>query len=88
MSITNRSIDVKASTADLNTLLSDYEGQLDAILGRPEDEIDGADVEWLESGIEIIEGELELRHEAEEDRRQQLHDEMVDDMLAQDGRWG
>ncbi len=63
MSITNRSVNRKASTADLNTLLSDYEGQLYAILGRPEDEIDGADVEWLESGIEGIEDELARRYD-------------------------
>lgn len=32
--------------------------------------------------------ETELAHEAEQDRQQQLHDEMIDDALAQDGRWG
>jgi hypothetical protein len=31
---------------------------------------------------------VELEHEAEDARQQQLHDEMVNDMLAQDGRWG
>lgn len=30
----------------------------------------------------------EEEHEAEEAYRQQLHDEMVDDALARDGRWG
>ena len=30
----------------------------------------------------------EMEHEAEQDRKQMLHDEMINDMMAQDGRWG
>jgi hypothetical protein len=32
--------------------------------------------------------EDELAHEAEQERQQRMHDEMVDDMLTRDGRWG
>lgn len=30
----------------------------------------------------------EMEHEAEQERKQQLHDEMVNDMLIEDGRFG
>lgn len=30
----------------------------------------------------------EMEWEAEQERQQIMHDEMVDDMLARDGRWG
>jgi hypothetical protein len=32
--------------------------------------------------------ELEMEHEAEQERQQRMHDEMIDDALARDGRWG
>jgi hypothetical protein len=59
MSISNHSVDVRASTADLETLLNDYEASLAEMdLDSNPDE---AHAEWLESGIEIIEDELEKR---------------------------
>jgi hypothetical protein len=61
MSISNHSVDVKASTADLESLLNEYEASYDRIMDLPDDQIDDAQLEWLESGIEIIEGELEKR---------------------------
>lgn len=37
---------------------------------------------------EQAEADIELAHEAEQERQQILHDEMIDDMLARDGRFG
>jgi vacuolar-type H+-ATPase subunit C/Vma6 len=48
-------------------------------------------------GVQRVQDELdsryydelaELEHEQEEARKQQLHDEMIDDALTRDGRWG
>ena len=59
MSISNHSVDVKASTEDLEVLLNDYE----ASLRESEDDptADDSYIEWLESGIELIEEELDRR---------------------------
>jgi hypothetical protein len=61
MSITNRSVDVKASSEALVTQLEGYEASL-AALNMDEE---GDTAEWLESGIELIEAELD-RREAED----------------------
>jgi hypothetical protein len=39
-------------------------------------------------GIDVDELLAEQEHEAEQERQQQLHDEMINDMLIEDGRWG
>jgi hypothetical protein len=87
MSISNHSVDLDASTPDLEAQHKSYAASLEAA--------DDDQAEWLESGMELIEAELdrraaeaELAHEAEQDRQQVMHDEMIDDAMAQDGRWG
>lgn len=59
MSVSNHSVNVRASTEDLETLLNDYEASLEEAGTDPA--ADEAYVEWLESGIELIEDELERR---------------------------
>lgn len=59
MSISNHSVNVRASTEDLETLLNDYEASLREADDDPN--ADEAHMEWLESGIELIEEELERR---------------------------
>jgi hypothetical protein len=54
MSITNSTVDLTASTADLEGLLKSYLDSLEAVT---EDDT----AEWLESGIEIIDHELSKR---------------------------
>ena len=61
MSITNRSVNRKASTAELEVELADYEASLEESATDPT--ADEAYVEWLESGIEIIEDELARRYD-------------------------
>lgn len=54
MSITNSTVDLTASTADLEGLLKSY---LDSLEAGTEDDT----AEWLESGVEIIDHELTKR---------------------------
>jgi len=71
MSITNRSVNVKDSTNDLVTQLEEYEQSYDCIMDLPDDQIDNSQLEWLESGIEQIEAELERR----DDDPENYHDD-------------
>lgn len=75
MSISNHSVDRRASTADLEAQLEGYEESLNVAYtdGYTPDE---AYAEWLESGIELIEAELAARTmEAE----LPAHDDSLDD---------
>lgn len=64
MSITNRSVNLKASTEDLQVELGDYEASYaEALEYEGTDQFDDAHAEWLESGIELIEQELANREE-------------------------
>lgn len=49
-----------------------------------DDRAEAAEIAYTDELIRLE----ELEWEAEEARRQQLHDEMINDMMAQDGRWG
>lgn len=68
MSISNHSVDVKASSAVLAAQLEGYEASLEAL---PEGDDDMA--EWLESGIDLIQDELDKR-EHEDDEMGQHYD--------------
>lgn len=62
MSISNHNVDVNASTADLEAQLASYEASLEAL--NEGDLLDDSNLdtaEWLESGIELIDGELAER---------------------------
>lgn len=59
MSISNLSIDRSASTEELATMANDYRASLTEASTDPH--ADDSYVEWLESGLEIIEGELAER---------------------------
>lgn len=61
MSISNHSVNVKASTADLEAQLNEYEATLTELDNQGDLQDDYELVEWLESGIELIEEELERR---------------------------
>lgn len=66
MSISNHSVDVTASTADLEGLLKSFEDSLEALNeGDLLSEANADTAEWLESGIEIIEDELAKREDEE-----------------------
>jgi hypothetical protein len=59
MSISNHSVNLKASTEDLEVQLNDYEASYTEADTDPN--ADEAYMEWLESGIELIEAELDRR---------------------------
>lgn len=59
MSISNHTVDLTLPTDELELLLTDYEGAYDGEMGR--EFADDAYLEWLESAIELIEGELAQR---------------------------
>jgi hypothetical protein len=64
MSISNHSVDVKASSADLAKQLEGYEASLEALNeGDLLSEANADTAEWLESGIELIEAELGRRED-------------------------
>lgn len=67
MSISNRSVNVKASTSDLEAQLESYQTSYGKLVHMPEHLVDDAQLEWLESGIELIEAELDRRDDADSD---------------------
>ena len=61
MSISNHSVDVRASTEALEAQLASYEASYERMYA--DDSADEAQLEWLESGIELIEAELDRRED-------------------------
>lgn len=82
MSISNHSVNVKASTADLATQLEGYEASYDRIMDLPDDQIDDAQLEWLESGIELIEAELGRREDEDNEMGQHYDSPSIQDTLG------
>ena len=71
MSISNHSVDVKAPTSELVKQLEDYEASYAEADTDPS--ADEAYMEWLESGIELIEAELGRREDEDEDNELGQH---------------
>lgn len=93
MAHTAETITERATTKALYTarelhLMSD--DALDELLEYYQDkgEHDHADDVQQEIHERADDREAEAAYEAEQERQQQLHDEMVNDMMATDGRWG
>lgn len=61
---------------------------LDELLSYYGDTGNAVGAERVRDELQARDDDRELAHEAEEAYQQQLHDEMIDDMLAHDGRWG
>lgn len=81
MSITNRSVDVTDSSADLAFQLGEYTASYEAMMRLPDAEIDDAHAEWLESGIEIIEDELAKREQEDNEGAQHYDSPSIQDTL-------
>lgn len=67
MSITNGSVNVRATTEALEAQLAGYEESMASVMELPDDEIDDSFAEWLASGIELIEDELARREDDSND---------------------
>lgn len=63
---------------------------LDELIGHYRDTGNYEGVQRAQDELDVREDDraAELEHEMEQERQQIMHDEMINDMLAQDGRWG
>jgi hypothetical protein len=83
MSISNHSVDVKASSEILAAQLESYEASLEAL--NEGDLLSDANLdtaEWLESGIELIEDELGRREDEDNELGQHYDSPSIQDTLG------